>query len=709
MKWSVDALLAAVVLAACAPLAYAQQWRAIQCPPTRQDLAWLYRPGEVLDPLEGPGEWVPLRHDQSASAELGGAAGRADGSRALSVTYHFIGKQGLEYIDIARALEIPVGAQAVGLWMRSSRHSLPARVRLTDASGEFHQYSFGMTGAGTWTLGVAALTLPGEHWGGDGNGVLDPPLTIRSLVFDRPSTGFTGDGEVRLRDLRLYTPAEGGMTPHGIRVSVPADRKWLVYEPGEEVRIGVELDPAAGGPDGEISADLVDPYGDAHGHWALHLVGPGRTELSFVPPGPGAYDVRLRIPGDDDSASPWADFRLAVLPPIGPGGEDSPFGVGTHFCQGWSQDILELIARCGVGFYRDEIPWGAVETERGRRSVPGAFEAWVDRGASLRLSPLIVLDYGNRLYDNGGYPVSEEAVAGFAAYARAIATDLADRVHNVEVWNEWCGGCGMGNLRGEAKAYRPLLEATSSAVRAAAPNTRVVGVGGEGWGPGTSADEVGKMLGQGAGRRMDAFSIHPYRYPVLPDATFRDHLSGALDLVQEATGQRTPLWVTEIGWPTHVGYRGSSFLHQARCLVRAYAIAMATPGVEKLFWYDFKDDGTTIAYNENCFGLIHNDAYSLAPKPAYAALARLIEAVQGRKLVSGDLSPDGVWRIVFEGEGCRVTLLFTDGADATARVPLPAGAKVTGMFWQPVPVDGEVSVTQDPVYIEDGPHRGDRP
>jgi len=701
MNWSVDALLAAILCATCAPAARAQDWRPVQCPPTRQNLAWLYQPGEVLDPLAGPGEWVPLRHDQSATAELGEAAGRAEGTRALSIAYHFAGREGLEYIDIARAVAIPPGAQAIGLWTRGSQHSLPARVRLTDASGEFHQYSFGMTGTGEWALGVAALTVPGEHWGGDGNGVLDPPLTIRSLVFDRPSTGFKGDGELRVCGLRLYTPVEGGMTPHGVRVSVPSYRKWLVYEPGEEVRLGVELEPAAGGPIGEVAADLVDPYGATYGHWELSLGGTGPAELAFTPELPGAYDVRLRLPGSDVPGSPWADFRFAVLPRIGPGGEDSPFGVCTHFSQGWSPDLLELIARCGVRFFRDEVPWGAVEIEKGHPVVPSGLKAWVDRGAAMGLSPLIILDYGNKLYDNGAYPESRAAVAAFAAYGRAVAADLGGSVRDVEVWNEWCGGCGMGDRRGRPEAYGPLLKATADAVREVAPNVRVVGVGGEWWGPGTTADFVAKMVGQGAAQAMAAFSIHPYRYPALPDASFRAHLTGALDAVREATGDRVSLWITEIGWPTHIGDRGGSFLHEARCLVRAYAIAMATPGVEKLFWYDFKDDGTTQAYNEHCFGLIYNDAYALAPKPAYAALARFIEAVQGKKLVSGELSQDGVWRIVFEGAGRRVTLLFTDGADATATVSVPAGAEVTGMFWQRVPGDSDVSVTQDPVYIDE--------
>ena len=127
-------------------------------------------------------------------------------------------------------------------------------------------------------------------------------------------------------------------------------------------------------------------------------------------------------------------------------------------------------------------------------------------------------------------------------------------------------------------------------------------------------------------------------------------------------------------------------------------IALAA-GAEGIVWYDFKDDGLDVAYNEHNFGLVHHEEYLLAPKPAYVAYAHLIAALRGRELLRQEVTPDGLWKTTFEGKGSSLDILFTAEPDQVLTVRVPPGARVEDMFGQPVPAGAEIDVTSDPIFV----------
>jgi hypothetical protein len=574
--------------------------------------------------------------------------------------------------------------------MHGGEQPLPCRVRVVDASGECYQYDMGALAPGQWTLGVAKIDA-GHHWGGDGNGKLDPPLTLVSILFDRLTNRYQATGEATVVELAVYRESPGRLFPHGLRVSVPEDRAYLVYEPGEPVHLQVAADAEVPLP-AQVSSRLVNPFGTVVTENTGPVDAEGPTFLTLAPE-PGAYDLQLRLAGrEEDLDAPWADFRFAVLPPVAPGGDDSLYGVSTHFGQGWPLEIMPLIARAGITFYRDEISWNAVEREQDQLVIPDFCRQYIQRGTELGLRPLIIADYANQYYDDYAFPVTPTARAGFARYAGFLAAELKPDLRHLEVWNEWCGGCGMGGKQGRAEDYGPTYLQAAQAIRDANPQAVVCGIGGE-WG----SEPLAAMMAGGAGAAMDAFSIHPYHYPQLPGQWLRDHLRQAE--AAEASGKPVPLWITEIGWPTHMGGGASSFLHQARSLVRTLVIAQAA-GTEKLFWYDFKDDGGELTYNEHNFGLVHHQDFALAPKPAYVAYAHLISLLRGCRLVTQGLSQGGLWRTVYEGGGAKVTIAWAASETQSFTVPLPPGARVEDMFGRPLATEAQqFAVTWNPVFV----------
>ena len=97
------------------------------------------------------------------------------------------------------------------------------------------------------------------------------------------------------------------------------------------------------------------------------------------------------------------------------------------------------------------------------------------------------------------------------------------------------------------------------------------------------------LFAKGGLQYMDALSIHPYCYPQSPEA---GNLLGRLDQVRnlmDQGGKRLPIWVTEIGWPTHQGDgRGVDEETQAAYLARMYTLFASQPDVAAVFGTIFK-------------------------------------------------------------------------------------------------------------------------
>lgn len=665
-------------------------WRELQCPPTRRDDSQLWQTVSTLADLSQPGVLSAVHGEQNAYSEV------AAGPEAAEILYRFDGERSLEYAELAVNVPIPEGAPGLGIEFLGDAHPLPVRLRVVDVTGECFQYTLGACQQGRWQFGAAVLQPRTDHWGGDENGELDAPLSLQSIVLDRATgQGFTGEGTISLRRLTICRREEGVLTPHGIGVEVPTDREWLVYEPGEPVRLRVAVTSPGADANAPLTLRLVDPFGVAQWDSTVEGLG-GARDVSFIPPSPGHWDLQIRVAGaEDDALAPWADFRFAVIAPQAVD-TDGPLGVCTHFSQGWDQRLLDLLPIVGVATPRDECSWAAVEVAPGELRIPDHVRSYVDRSEALGLTPLVIADYANSHYDDGGFPTSPEAIAGFARYGGFMASELGEAAPFFEIWNEWTGGCGMNGLRGDAEAYPPLFIATAEAIRAARPEARIVGVGGE---YGTVEDLSGivrTMIGQGAADHMDAFSIHPYHYPSLATAAYREGLVAVSEVANEVAGRELGMCLTEVGWPTHTGDRGSDFLHQSRCLVRMALMSLTVPSVEKVIWYDLKDDGTDLNYNEHNFGLVHNDSFGWAPKPAFVALAVLARALNGRQV--GDWSyAENLWRVPMEGAGRRVTAVWAENGSAT--VTVAPGATVYDMFGQPIAAEATLTVGWDPVYV----------
>jgi hypothetical protein len=236
------------------------------------------------------------------------------------------------------------------------------------------------------------------------------------------------------------------------------------------------------------------------------------------------------------------------------------------------------------------------------------------------------------------------------------------------------------------------------AIKAAVPETRVVGIGGE-YGAQCIENILGAIRIAGT-NSMDAWSIHPYRYPHSPESS---DLNGEMKRTQEkvaGTGERSQTWVTEIGYPTHRGNGGSDEAAQARYLVRTLGLLHSMGGVEKTFWYDFKDDGVNREYNENNFGLIHHESYNCAPKPGMVAASAYVHMTGGAECKRIDRLKS-LYVITYQKQDGTQVVLVWSIYGLRAITVIGEDILAYNFLGASVSVDASrmVLVTEDPVYV----------
>ncbi|MBN1359375.1 MAG: cellulase family glycosylhydrolase [Sedimentisphaerales bacterium] len=341
-------------------------------------------------------------------------------------------------------------------------------------------------------------------------------------------------------------------------------------------------------------------------------------------------------------------------------------GVCTHFSQG--KGVVEMnltnISRAGINAIRDEVPWGALEREKGRLEMPVQFDAYVRRAAAKGLNVLLILDYANRFYDDGDRPRSPEAIEGFCRYAEFVVRHFGKDVRLYEIWNEWDIGIGLParyNQGGSAGDYAKLLKAVYPRIKAIDPNVTVIagastsGAVKRGW-----LEEVVK---RGALQSCDAISIHGYNYGESFPQRGPEACAAWITNVQQMLrgynqGEDVPFYVTEMGWPTHAGRAGTDPQLSASYLARLYLLARTSDSFKGLWWYDFQDDGWNPQYNEDNFGLVRPD---LTPKPAYHVLTDISQLISKGRYAGCVATDDEHLRILrFTREGRDYWTVWSD-------------------------------------------------
>jgi hypothetical protein len=159
------------------------------------------------------------------------------------------------------------------------------------------------------------------------------------------------------------------------------------------------------------------------------------------------------------------------------------------------------------------------------------------------------------------------------------------------------------------------------------------------------------------------------------------------------------MWITEIGYPTHRGRRGVDERTQARLAVRTLALLQATEGVEKVYWYDLKDDGLAHEFNEHNFGVVRHQRFHCAPKPAIVAMSVFARLTAGAK--PGSLQRQGNRYILpyRQPDDSELLVLWTASGKATCTVT-GKDVQIYDLMGREQSSAKSIEVSECPIYVQ---------
>lgn len=626
-----------------------------------------------------------------------------DGKRCAELRYRFERISGLQYLEVIAPHKLTEKPSKISIAVRGDGSGNIVRVRFVDANNEWHQYDLGVLHFRGWRVLWTRFDSPHGYWGGDGNGKLDFPVTFFSIVLDslvRPS-----EGVVAFDGVTIYYGEEPKL-PVEVRF-IPAEQ-WGYFwgkdavPSGKLVLTNTTKQPA----DVEITANLLNHREETIGQiW--------QSKLTIAPEKPyehnfklrltkfGVYFLETRITATlDGLGKELTATRLnsiCWLPEPAQIWDESPFGVCTHFGQFKHKvpETLELIKRMGAAWIRDEIYWGNVEREKGNFSFPDYYDAYMKVARKLGIRPLIIFNYANRHYDGGLAPHTDEGREAFSRYCRELMSRYGDICRHWEVWNE--PNIGFWRPKPNPEDYTNLLKAVHRTVKSADKNATVVGV----CTAGTDMKFIEEVLKRDGGKFMDAISVHPYRYPRSPETSnFVGEMMALKELLDRYGAGNIKVWLTEFGYPTHVTGGTPQWL-SAAYIVRTFLWALTLPFIERLFVYDFQDDGEDPTYNEHNFGLIRLDN---SPKVGYAAFNTMARLLYRKSFLRRVDVGEGAVCLVFSGDDGEIWASWA--VEGERNVILKVRSKtvtITDLMGNEMvmPVNNQLAVTltPEPIFI----------
>lgn len=190
--------------------------------------------------------------------------------------------------------------------------------------------------------------------------------------------------------------------------------------------------------------------------------------------------------------------------------------------------------RCDFNWSSIVSPDGKVYFERTDRIVADA--------AAYGLKILPILDYEHPQL----CPKPHRDPDSWAKFVRLVAERYGEKVPAFEIWNEQDHKSFCGEPSNPTN-YLVILKRASEEIRSSAPKAKVV-VGGFAGVPLPYIEELYKL---GAKELFDIMNVHPYTHPRQPEGEMDENLRKLRRMMGKYGDSDKPVWITEIGWPTH--------------------------------------------------------------------------------------------------------------------------------------------------------------
>jgi hypothetical protein len=417
---------------------------------------------------------------------------------------------------------------------------------------------------------------------------------------------------------------------------------------------------------------------------------------------PGWYRLNADPP---DGKTVRVDIAVARPRAVSDFRDNSPFGTARAPLATGEWDLFQDM---GVAWIQFAIPWGWAERQPGAYwFTPGApdygYDVTVKEATNRKMRVIIHLRSVPRWANRGQigsyvgeetrtemYPPDDDHWDDFEKFIGVVAERFKPMgVRHYELWSEAEGSFfkGWNTPRfPKIEAYQKMITRTRSALRAHLPDAVLIAPGDipvnfltdaeEGYTePQSSNPYAGRSLPGIGKNKVDIVAGHFYwtdwqsrprriwspeeKNPGRRSMTLQETLADA----RRQAGSR-PLWNTEAGYASARSIETPDQMfatedEQANLLVRYYMLNLAY-GVEKIFWYTWKDTDQT------SYGLLRSDGVA---KPAYIAYRTMTERLEGLKFDRLMESGPDRWIARFTGPKTALVVWNTaSGGDSPGQV-----------------------------------------
>ncbi|MGA9869675.1 MAG: endo-1,4-beta-xylanase [Rhodococcus sp. (in: high G+C Gram-positive bacteria)] len=291
---------------------------------------------------------------------------------------------------------------------------------------------------------------------------------------------------------------------------------------------------------------------------------------------------------------------------------------------------LGLARDAGMFGVRVDIDWSIIEPTRGRfnwANTDRVLNAIVAHG----MCPLGIIGYTPqwaRVPAASGDSHSRPADPNvFANFVGTVVQRYRAKMNLWEVWNE-PNIVGFFKPAPDVTAYSLLLRAAYQKIKQLQPASTVLSGGlAPATNNGTNIDPttyLSEMYRLGANRYFDAFNLHPYTYPALPNDPSTAEWNTAMklwpmrDIMVAGRDSAKQIWLTEFGAPTGTAPNAVTEQVQADTVGIIMDAVLGNSWIGPAYVYSTRDSGTNLADPEQNFGLLRRD---FSPKSAYTRVA----------------------------------------------------------------------------------------
>ncbi|MBN2063409.1 MAG: beta-galactosidase [Sedimentisphaerales bacterium] len=227
-------------------------------------------------------------------------------------------------------------------------------------------------------------------------------------------------------------------------------------------------------------------------------------------------------------------------------GQSSPYGVCAHISRssdhGLAMAECQLVRQGNMAWVRTDFDWTTVEPSQSQWDFSYIDETLAQaQTQGVNILPILCYDVP---WARPAYKHMDQ----WLEYVERTVSRYKDSLGYWEIWNEQ-NLAGFWHDMPNPEDYAGLLVQTYKLIKKIDPDLQVV-IGGL---AGVPLDYIEGVYQAGAKDYFDIMAVHPYRYPGTPERTgLAAEIARLKALMAKYDDDAKSVWITEVGWPTHI-------------------------------------------------------------------------------------------------------------------------------------------------------------